>query len=374
MGLEQESNRKQNIDEYEEQNAILKSRPPILFLELTRNCNLSCRMCRTNGKYNPEWDMTSETINQVFAEIVPYVSLVDLRGWGESTILNGFSSILIKTILAGAKVRVVTNGICMTPELWETMFSSDNVVTISVDAASEELFLKLRGGSLSTIVKNIKEGISIRNRLGKGRIYLNAVVSKNNLKELPNILRLGSSLNIDKVVLFPLISKRANRNHLCWAKKEIVPVLEELMNESGGLKTPVQLGASLDESLTIAGSLPSICTHPWSHIYVDYMGDIGFCDHLIGRNGFTLGSLKDCSFEEILNNLKFINLRRAHMEAKYSRILTPEFWPCTWCYHNRYVDFEHELYPSLERKLVSTENSGRLYLTNKERFPIYSFI
>ena len=45
-----------NNDEFERRALHLTSYPTILFLELTQNCNLTCRMCRVASAYDSNRD------------------------------------------------------------------------------------------------------------------------------------------------------------------------------------------------------------------------------------------------------------------------------------------------------------------------------
>lgn len=79
-------NSKLNHEEYMADRFILNSYPRFLFLELTRNCNLHCSMCRPYNLFKNEWFMSDEVLGRVSEQLFGNVEVVDLRGFGESTL------------------------------------------------------------------------------------------------------------------------------------------------------------------------------------------------------------------------------------------------------------------------------------------------
>ena len=85
-----EMNRTLNITEFQRGAVELESLPLAVFMELTQNCNLKCPYCRSSGHFQASWNMPLSLFRRVAEEIFPTALLVDLRGWGESTILKEF--------------------------------------------------------------------------------------------------------------------------------------------------------------------------------------------------------------------------------------------------------------------------------------------
>src|SRR5689334_5871779 len=83
-----------NADEYHERRLLLRSLPTIVYVELTQNCNLHCVMCRVPRRYDPSKDMAADIFDAVARQLMPTATVVDLRGWGESTILKHFEASL----------------------------------------------------------------------------------------------------------------------------------------------------------------------------------------------------------------------------------------------------------------------------------------
>lgn len=350
------ANRALNTTEYQQRRTRLTSRPLAIFLELTQNCNLSCPMCRFGEKYNPAWNMPMEMFERIADELFDTAVLVDLRGWGESTILKNFDRFVDITLRHRPQLRLVTNAQVNRPDVWETLMAAHSTITVSCDAADPELFARLRrGGTVDRLRRTVATIVAARDRYQAPResVLFNSVVSLDNLHDLCNLVDLAADLDLPRVVLHPIVGPLddpANlRNDLAGTERAYAQAAERA-RERGIV---LQAGAAPDPALAIVDRVRQPpCIHPWSYAYVNYNGGVGFCDHLIGNPQFVLGSLKDHSFEEIWNGDEWAALRGSHLTGD----IEDRFAPCRYSYAQRYVDFEDRVYPDRARLIVSTEH------------------
>ncbi len=110
-------NRQLNLAEFGRRQARLESLPRALFIELTENCNLSCPMCRSAGPFDRAKNMDPAIFAKVADALFPTAEIVDLRGWGESTILRNFPDYVERTLAHGCRIRLVTNLTVPRPDL-----------------------------------------------------------------------------------------------------------------------------------------------------------------------------------------------------------------------------------------------------------------
>jgi len=357
------SNQRRNIEEFASRSATVESKPLIVFLELTQNCNLSCPMCRSAGKYIPDWNMTPELYERVMEELFATALIVDLRGWGESTIVRGFSRYVSDALATGVRLRLVTNGQVNRPDVWEQMMSADSIIAISCDAADEELFATLRaGGTVSRLRKTAAAIVAERDRQGAPResVSLTVAVSRPNLADLPNILAMAAELGITQVTLFPIQIELTHPWHLRGDLEGTRQALDAVQSTAVDRGIEVTLGAAMDPALTFDDDVKSLCMHPWAYCYVSYDGRVGFCDHLIGNPQYTLGSLRSTPFTDIWNGEDFRRLREAHLQHD----IPDRFFPCRWCYKQRYIDFEFLAHPSYAEHVVSTSTRPKLHCSH----------
>lgn len=355
-----ERNAVTNGAEFEARSLHLTSYPTILFLELTQNCNLACKMCRAPSGYDRGRDMPLEVFDRALTELGPYALLVDLNGWGESTIVAGFRDRLIRALDLGTRVRLVTNGHAMTQPLWEAMFNADNIIIVSFDSASPDLFQALGRGDFNRVVRNVRQGVDIRNRKGQGAIFFNVVVSRYTLSELPNIVRLAGNLGLDRVLVNPVKCPPDHPGYLGHCIDQIPVVLDRASTVARETGIKMQLGAALDNSLAVEYGLPVVCSNPWTNAVIDYRGHVGYCNHAIGQPEYMFGSLMESDFASIWNGPDFIELRRQLVEAATTRRVSSRFPKCEWCYYNRYGDAGLPD-QDMEGRKVSTETGLPLY-------------
>ncbi|WP_335980355.1 SPASM domain-containing protein [Streptomyces sp. CA2R106] len=348
------SNQELNIAEYRSGATELRSRPLALFLELTQNCNLKCPMCRFGEKYNPALNMDEKMFDRLAEELFPAAHLVDVRGWGESTMLAGFGDMVLRALAHRVRVRVVTNAQINRPAVWDAIMRGHGIVTVSCDAASPALFEKLRaGGTLERLERTCRSVVEARERYGVPRdhVNFNVVSSIDNLDELADIVRLAARLDVSPVVIHPLVAHLDDPSHLRRDLERTQRAYAEAAETGRAEGVVVQLGAAPDPSLALPDMVRKpACMHPWSYAYIRYDGAVGFCDHLIGSDEYTLGTLRDSTFEEIWNGEKWQSLRRAHLTGD----IPDAFSPCRYTYAQRYIDFEYLVHPDRISGVVSS--------------------
>lgn len=338
------ANRDLNIREFEQRSVRLSGMPRVLFIELTENCNLSCTMCRSNGPFDRSRNMEPEMFDAVAAELFPTAEIVDLRGWGESTILKDFPAYVEKTLDYGCRVRLVTNLTVPNEAMWRRLVSTNSLIAVSFDASEPDTFAALRpGAKLDVILRNLDVMVDEAKVSGVGTdgIHLNVVVQPAGIAELTGIVRHAARLGI-KVQLNPLSADHEDPANLRFHRAEMAAALGELAEAEG---VQVQLNTALDPSWAELDHADKTCTHPWMYCYVNYQGKVGFCDHLIGAPGsqYLLGDLNEASFADIWNGELYQQLRTEHSGGVGA--LSHRFEECRWCYRNRYIDFDEESYP-----------------------------
>jgi MoaA/NifB/PqqE/SkfB family radical SAM enzyme len=350
-----------NAREFADRRVVLSSWPTMLYVELTQNCNLACNMCRSARLNDRALNMSDELFGYIASTLMPYAHTVDLRGWGESTILPELPARLRAVLASGARPRLVTNGLAMTAELWELFWEGDGVVAVSVDAASPRLFRDLGRGSLAKVLRNVDTGVALRNRCGHGTLYFTTTVSAFTLHELPSIIRMAAHHGVPKVFAHPIKVPAGMAAALSTVASEIAPALlhaGQVAREEGVL---LQLGASLDTATTVTGGLPTTCASPWSHALICHNGDITFCDHLVNTPALSMGRLGSADFRAIWNGERFRRVRAAHVSAERSRTVGPSFRKCNWCYAHRYGDSEPAPMSHEVSRHVSTEGALPLF-------------
>lgn len=363
-----------NKQEYSARQVQLKSWPRVLFVELTQKCNASCWMCRPPGGNAALPEMAFDKFREIGDQAFPRAEVIDLRGWGESLIYPHFSKALDYSASFGASLKIYTN-LSVSRRLCEQLIDYDVTTAVSFDAAEKHLFERLRAGCRFELVKENLAFLASA-AAAKGRrdlVYLSVTVQGDNFWDIPNIVALADELGISEVKLFPIICDEAEPAHLSHHLTALVVALDQAQEMANNRAVRLSCGAGLDESLTIAEkALTDPCLHPWAYCYIDPLGQLGFCDHLIGQKAFILADASK-DFHAAWNSKGFQRLREQH--ACGPGAIGDEYYPCRWCYGRRYTDLEHWIEPSFACRKVSSDTSPKLYeivRSEKRRLPFVS--
>ncbi len=201
--------------------ATLLPGPRHVLVELTKACNLRCLHCAVSSP-----DYVGESLPWAsFEKVLPTLRrlrpLVELSGHGESLVYRRFYEAFTAVVEAGCQVGFTTNATLLTPELSERMLTYAGPggwmqVTVSIDAAERELFERLRRGArFPAIVANLEALRDAKRRSGLQHpvVAFNTVLMRDNLEQLPGIVRLASQVGAASVTVVELLEYDHFRGH-----------------------------------------------------------------------------------------------------------------------------------------------------------------
>lgn len=360
-GAARQLNSRKNAEEFDRLVVRLESRPRMIFVELTRGCNLHCSMCRPRLLAGPQYVMPHHLLQKIREQLFPFVETVDLRGSGESTLDTRLLPLTRELIEMGVNVNLYSNLTTKNPEFWEELGALHIQVAISLDAVSSKLLSVLRGGAhIQKIIKNL-EGFSRGRRRSRSTSLISAVVSDGNLQELSLLVELAARFEIPVVRLNPITLPQPDG---LFPRIGVSPRLRSALREqlerarirAQELGVHLHLAATLDNSGE--GGF-SHCLHPWSYCVIEYDGAIVFCDHLVANERAQMGNLIHGSFMDVWNGESYRMLRTEHRNKQFSR-LDGLGLECSWCHKNRFADCETHLDERFAPKVVNSEVIGRI--------------
>lgn len=182
--------------------------PVRIKINLTRACNLQCRMCiqdrKDTEKEKYPWN---DPVNQL--PLAPWVQLLDQTASFHPLIaLTGGEPLLypqFREFIAGAKkrkfvVELVTNGTLLRREVEFLVESGVELIIVSIDGP-EEVHDRIRGvpGSFQRSLEGVSALLDARRRARTPGplVSLNCVISKPNLNRLQEMMPLAESLGVD---------------------------------------------------------------------------------------------------------------------------------------------------------------------------------
>ncbi len=193
----------------------MKPYPLIVYLEVTRKCNLNCIACNVKNNYpKGRKDMSLQEIKTLIDDFAKNgVVLINISG-GEPFLRDDIFDIIKMIKLSGMSVHISSNGILITKEVAKKIIESKvDSINISIDSPIEEVHNKIRGGFTKAI-----EGINNLSGLDIC-LTIQTVVRNENLDDFDMIVDLAKELRIDGVRLLPIHMNLVGGGH---KKKEYI--------------------------------------------------------------------------------------------------------------------------------------------------------
>jgi MoaA/NifB/PqqE/SkfB family radical SAM enzyme len=305
---------------------IAELKPRVIFIEVTNRCNLLCQTCpRTFFDREPLRSLTLREFIAV-AEQFPHMQRVLLHGIGEPLLNRELPEII--SYLKGRNVEVIinSNGTLLSPEWQEKLVNSGlDEYRCSIDGAKDQTYARIRGANLLPKLKKGLEGfVRTKERLGSRtpRISIWCVATRENLEELPDLLRLAARLGVPEVYLQRMVYFARDQDEqygMARDEKAIFgkfsdyqdEVIEKCSQLSGKLGLEFRASGARDPMSSFAAARPEdfapwqACLRPWTTAYVTSNGNcLPCCISPFATNDYEsliLGNLFERPFAEIWN-------------------------------------------------------------------------
>jgi MoaA/NifB/PqqE/SkfB family radical SAM enzyme len=306
--------------------AIAELSPRVVFIEVTNRCNLLCQTCpRTFFDREPLKSLTLEEFI-VIAEQFPQMERALLHGIGEPLLNRELPEII--AYLKGRNIEVIinSNGTLLSPAWQEDLIKSGlDEYRCSIDGAKDETYARIRGANLlPKLRKGLEELVQTKARLSSvtPRISIWCVATRENLKELPDLLRLAARLGVPEVYLQRMVyfAKEPDEQYgMARDEKAIFGSFDDYQNEviekcshlSQGLGLEFRASGARDPLSSFAAARPQdfapwqACLRPWTTAYVTANGNcLPCCISPFATNDYEsliLGNLFERPFGEIWN-------------------------------------------------------------------------
>ena len=351
-------NRELSIAEYDSREECLASKPQMVFVELTQNCNLRCAMCKPASSFGrtwrPELDMTGPVFDAVARQLFGTALVVDLRGVGESTLLPNFVDRLATVVRAGARPRLVTNLSYRNDCVLDALVDTNAMLVFSLDAADQDLFAAFRErGSMSLVTRNLERLKIVRRAAGSCQdMRCNMVINSRNCTRITDVLDMIARFEVEHMCVWPIIDRLGNRNAVAGCVER---ALEGL---SAGFERATSLGIELRvlDWPTIPQDARVLsrhtCIRPWMYVHINFDGTLGLCDCNTEPQGLRGLSLRTLAFETIWNGPAYRRLRRAFALGGESLAIADPFCAGT-CAPRRFIEIDELFYPPFIERVVS---------------------
>ncbi len=309
--------------------------PTFLQIEPVGQCNLRCRMCpiqfRKDGPpHGPPAFMPFETFTRILDQF-PALQELQLQGLGEPMMHPRFFDMVALATARGIKVGTNTNLTLLNARRAEQCLSSGLAeLSASIDGATAETYEGIRvRARFDRIVANLQHFMEARRRAGREpalpQVRIVTVVMRQNLHELPDLVRLAHRLGIGALFV----------QHLCHDFSEAnLPASYRPMREFVDRETllgedPERIEHWFEEARTAARELnvdlrlprtqprahppgtpgPERCNWPWNGAYVSYQGLAMPCCMVATPDRINFGNLAEHGVAAIWNGPDYQRFR-----------------------------------------------------------------
>jgi short-subunit dehydrogenase/MoaA/NifB/PqqE/SkfB family radical SAM enzyme len=180
-----------------------KDRPwRLLQVETALACNLQCVMCpwQQKAQYGGPDAVMPPEVWQALRLHLPSVASVDFTGGGEPLLQPHLVSWVADAHAAGCETGILTNGLLMDGDQSKALIDAGiDWVCVSIDAATEELYRKIRRGSdFDTVCRNVRTLSRLR-RGKRPKLMINFVLMTLNVHQTGDMVDLASRLGVDQL-------------------------------------------------------------------------------------------------------------------------------------------------------------------------------
>jgi radical SAM protein with 4Fe4S-binding SPASM domain len=306
--------------------------PRCVYIEVTNTCNILCQTC-------PITFLDLETRNVLsydkFLAIVgqfPRIERAVLHGIGEP-LLNKALPQMISYLKQhkGSHVLFNSNATLLKSDWQRSLIDAQlDELRVSLDAATPETYHKIRGApTFNKIIENLRGMVATKAALGSilPKLSLWCTGLKENIAELPDLVRLAARLGIGEVYLQRLVFY--DKGHTIGLAREEQSLYDltdtyaeditaecERLSQELGVRLEASGATNPRNSLTQDQTDPApwrACQRPWTVTYVTVNGNILPCCIAPFATGdyqsIILGNLFARSFSEIWNGERYQEFR-----------------------------------------------------------------
>jgi len=311
---------------------IMPEHPRCVYIEVTNTCNLLCQTCPITFMDLEARDVLSYEKFLAVVDQFPRIERAVLHGIGEP-LLNKALPRMITYLKRdkGSHVLFNSNATLLKSDWQHSLIEARlDELRVSLDAATPETYRKIRGApAFNKIIDNLQGMVATKAALGSSlpKLSLWCTGMKENIAELPDLVRLAARLGIGEVYLQRLVFYDeghtiglAREDQSLYGRagqhaEDVIAECERLSQELG-VRLEASGATNPRNSLAKDHADPApwrACRRPWTVTYVTVNGNILPCCIAPFATGdyqsIILGNLFAQPFGEIWNGERYQEFR-----------------------------------------------------------------
>jgi len=295
--------------------------PAEVQIEPTSKCNLRCPECAHSRDSEPGRHLTAADFNKILDRLPFSIQRVMLSGIGEP-LLNPYYFSLVEALLERRiRCRFITNGTLLTPQICEAIIRRPNIeyVVISCDGAEKKTFETFRAGANFETWTEFIRHFANRAKAERPdlRIGMNTVITRQNLCQLGQIVRLAADLGFQNLHFLDPIPVDAFAAENVPSKDELSRLNFKDLARSG-LLSGLKVTWSIRRDKAYPRLIPR-CLQPWKNVFVRANGDMLPCPaNFSTKKLAVMGNIFQEDFKKIWNGSDFREYRRTSLTGTNS--------------------------------------------------------
>jgi radical SAM protein with 4Fe4S-binding SPASM domain len=304
--------------------------PKALYIETTNRCNLRCKGCILyKGNWEPDRDMSIQDLVMITDQL-PDLERATLHGVGEPLLNKALCRMIAHLKERNVFVLFNSNGILLDEKRQNAIIDSGlDELRISLDAASADGYEIIRNSNqFNRIVGNLRSFLKLqkKHRAVTPRLSIWFLGTKENIVEMPGLLRLAAKLGIEEIHLQRLVYFQDNEGYGVARREktlrdsndetlELIHSSRLLAAQLGIRFNASGLGSPLESvQADSATKLPwSKCYRPQTLMYITANGNVLPCCispfSTIDYSSIIMGNIFKSSLEEIWSGPKYTSHR-----------------------------------------------------------------
>jgi MoaA/NifB/PqqE/SkfB family radical SAM enzyme len=282
----------------------LRSYPPKLYIEIGNVCNLHCPMCLRQWYKRKEGVMSIDQLSYII-EQNPGLVGVGIGGWGEPLLHPRFPEILHLLTSKGIFIAFDTNATLINQEFLDVVERGVLLLKLVISVDSPVSGRIRDYPDFEVVHENIRKIAKLKKKIPF--LMLSCTVSKSNLNEVEDIVRLARETGIYNVGVHSVIA--FNERHFVGPFGP--PSSEELSKVLSKAEALARrLGVKLFTHYPLASSQ---CEAPWTQMFIAWDGTVYPCCLYLSK---PLGNIFEESLKEIWNGEKYIEFRKSFIKGE----------------------------------------------------------
>lgn len=279
-------------------------------MELTADCDLFCKMCefvvpRERGrKRGYDLHMDKQVFRMLADQVFPHARLVNLTVVGEPFLVPYMDEVLERAGDWQARIEFITHGMHLDRRTIEKVGPYTGTVIVSFDGGTRRTFNRIRVGSdFDVVTRNMLRFDRWRKSRPPGAyqpgLHMGVTLMKENIEELPTIIRIAHLLGVDQVnaALMIAFSEKMARSSLFRHKALANACLlraREVADELGVVANLPALfkGVSPAEQAAVEIAEPELPDGPLPHLAAELSGTGEVADEGGGVRRFDAGEVE----------------------------------------------------------------------------------